>query len=147
MVRFSRHKTIYGVKLAHQFDILVITCHTKNLEAPFEVLLTEEYIMSGDRITARVAPENRQILELGTTLSGASSLNQFIVKAALDKAHALIAAQESLNISSVAADAFFTAMINPTKPNEHLINATKAYMESDKGNGEFNFPITRQEKA
>lgn len=103
--------------------------------------------MSGDRITARVAPENRHILELGMSLAGANSLNQFIVMAALDKAQALIAAQESLKISSVAAEAFFDAMLEPPAPNDELKQAAQAYTEANQGHGEFSFPITRQEKA
>jgi uncharacterized protein (DUF1778 family) len=109
--------------------------------------LKEANIMSTDRITARVAPENRQVLELGTTLAGASSLNQFIVMAALDKARALIAAQEALTISSTAADAFFEAMINPPEPNDSLKQAAAIYSEADKGNGEFSFSVTKQEKT
>lgn len=103
--------------------------------------------MSSDRITARVAPENRQLLELGMTLAGASSLNQFIVMAAIDKAQALIAAQESLNISSAAAETFFDAMLNPPAPNNALKHAAQVYKEASQGNGEFSFSITRQEKA
>lgn len=125
----------------------MVVCHTQSLKGPSRILLEEVNIMSSDRITARVAPENRQILELGTALAGAASLNQFIVMAALDKARALIAAQESLNISSTAADTFFDAMLNPPVPNDTLKQAAAAYMGADKGNGEFSFPVTKQEKT
>jgi hypothetical protein len=98
-----------GTMLVPIFGITIIPCHTV-FEKAIRVLLKEANNMSGDRITARVAPE-------------------------------------SLNISSVAADAIFDAMLNPPAPNNTLKQAAQTYMGADKGNGEFSFPLTKQEKA
>ena len=40
--------------------------------------------MTRERITARVEPEKKHILELGASLAGASSLNQFVINAAIE---------------------------------------------------------------
>ena len=103
--------------------------------------------MSRERITTRVEADKKHILELGSALAGDSSLNQFIINAALEKAKELIASQESFNLDNQTANAFFDAMINPTEPNDYLKQAAKDYLSASNGNGEFNFPITRQEKA
>lgn len=102
--------------------------------------------MTRERITARVEPEKKHILELGSSLAGASSLNQFVITAALEKANELIAAQESFNLDNETANVFFNSMIEGAEPNEYLTTAVKEYRAASTDNGEYNIPIIRQEK-
>lgn len=81
-----------------------------------------------ERISARV-PEN--VYETLTRAAGlvGSTVNQFLVQSALERAQAVIEKQHILRLSSESAILFFEAIENPPSPNEKLKAAFRAHKE------------------
>jgi len=52
-----------------------------------------------------------------------SSLNQFLVQSALDKANDILERERVINLSTMAAEAFFGLIENPPDPNDCLKEA------------------------
>jgi uncharacterized protein (DUF1778 family) len=59
-----------------------------------------------------------------------STLNQFLVSAALEKANAILAEERTIKLSTTSADALFLMMENPPEANEYLKNAMQRRQES-----------------
>lgn len=79
-----------------------------------------------ERITARVSANIREQLIEAAAFSG-STLNQFLVQAAIEKAQAVIEKERNIRLSYKDAEFFFKALENPPDPNEKLKNAVKKY--------------------
>ncbi|WP_051975292.1 DUF1778 domain-containing protein [Cupriavidus necator] len=100
-----------------------------------EVMTTQDR----GRITARLSAENQEVLQLAADLSG-STLNQFIVQAALRAAESVIDHQETLRVIKLTAEQsrrFLSMLDNPPAPNEALQRAMARYRKSkgeDTGN-------------
>jgi uncharacterized protein (DUF1778 family) len=79
-----------------------------------------------ERITARVPSSTRSIIERAAALYG-STINQFIVQAAVDRANEVIKDMEVIKLSAKASKIFMDALANPPKPNDELLEAVHAH--------------------
>lgn len=74
------------------------------------------------RVTARIPQQVRETLEQAANLSG-STLNQFIVSAALKEAQQVLESERVIDLSYQDADQVFALLENPPTPNEKLKTA------------------------
>ena len=72
-----------------------------------------------DRITARVPQHIKDDIQAAADLVG-SKLNDFIVQAALAKAHEIIERDSVVQLTMADAEIFFDAIDNPQDPNAKL---------------------------
>lgn len=72
-----------------------------------------------DRITARVPKHIKDDIQAAADLVG-SQLNDFIVQAALAKAHEIIERDSMVKLTLADAEVFFNAIDNPQDPNAKL---------------------------
>lgn len=82
---------------------------------------------SSPRITARVSAETQELLSKAAALVGISSINSFVLNAAIEKAKQIMADEELLSLSKEDAQLFIEALDRPAKPNRRLDKAFKAY--------------------
>jgi uncharacterized protein (DUF1778 family) len=75
------------------------------------------------RVTARLPVSALILLEEATVLAGLSSLEDFLVQAAMEKAQRLIAEQRVMELSQRDTEAFYQVLDNPPPPNQQLIAA------------------------
>jgi len=78
------------------------------------------------RITARVPLHVQETLETAASLVG-STVNQFVVQAALREAERIIEQERVIRLSADDARYFLEALDNPLPPNEKLISALQDY--------------------
>jgi uncharacterized protein (DUF1778 family) len=78
------------------------------------------------RISARVTPQVRNTLQQAADLTG-STLNQFLVQAALKEAEAVIERDRVIKLSQRDAELFFRLLDNPPPPNQALKDAVAEY--------------------
>ena len=93
---------------------------------------------SRGRITARLSAEKQEILQLAADLSG-STLNQFIVQAALRAAEQVIEQEEvirSIRLTMDESKRFFALLDEPPKPNEALQRAMARFRKNKIGNAD-----------
>lgn len=81
-----------------------------------------------ERISARVSENVYEILTKGAAMVG-STVNQFLVQSALERAQAVIEEQSIIRLSEESARRFFDAIENPPAPNEKLRAAFRAHEE------------------
>lgn len=82
-----------------------------------------------ERVSARIPAHTYQTLIRAAEISGAT-LNQFLVQAAIEKAHLIIEKDQTINLSIKSANVFFSAIENPPKPRKKLREAMKKYRDS-----------------
>jgi uncharacterized protein (DUF1778 family) len=82
-----------------------------------------------ERVSARIPIQAYQTLIHAAEISG-STLNQFLVQAAIEKAQMIIEKNKTINLSIKSSNVFYNAIENPPKPNKKLKDAMKAYRES-----------------
>jgi len=82
-----------------------------------------------ERITARTSVEIREKLIEAAAFSG-TSLNQFLVQAAIEKAQDIIERERLIKLSDEDTQVFFDALENPPEPNDKLKNAVERYKNS-----------------
>lgn len=63
----------------------------------------------------------------GAAVISGSTLNQFIIQSALEKANATLEQEHILQLTFKDAEVFFEALENPPKPNETLVRAAQEY--------------------
>jgi len=80
------------------------------------------------RVTARIPQQIKETLEQAAILSG-STLNQFIVGAALKEAQQLLEAERIIELSERDAEKVFSLLENPTAANERLKAAVAKHQE------------------
>ena len=80
------------------------------------------------RLMARTSIEIQEIIQRAANYSG-STLSQFLVDSAMEKAHKVIERTESLHLSMSGADALFSVLENPPKSNAKLSQAAKHYKD------------------
>jgi len=78
------------------------------------------------RITARVTPQIQELLTKAAAISGVSSINSFIVNAAVDKAREILEQERLLNLTQKDTMLFLDAINNPTE-SKKLKEAFKKY--------------------
>ncbi len=83
-----------------------------------------------ERITARISADTREKLIEAAAFSG-STLNQFLVQAAVEKAQEVLEKERVIHLSYKDAEIFFNALENPPKPNKKLTEAVKRYKNSE----------------
>jgi uncharacterized protein (DUF1778 family) len=81
-----------------------------------------------ERISARVSENVYQTLSRAAGLVG-STVNQFLVQSALERAQAVIAQESIIRLSAEASKCFFDAIENPPAPSEKLKAAFRAHKE------------------
>jgi uncharacterized protein (DUF1778 family) len=72
-----------------------------------------------ERISARVSENVYQTLHRAADLLG-STVNQFLVQSALERAQAVIKEESIIYLSGESAKSFFDAIENPPAPNQKL---------------------------
>jgi uncharacterized protein (DUF1778 family) len=81
-----------------------------------------------ERISARVDEQVYATLTRAAALVG-STVNQFLVQSALERAQAVIEEENIIRLSAESARRFFDAIENPPTPNEKLLAALRAHRE------------------
>jgi len=81
------------------------------------------------RVSARVPSHVVDILTQAAELNG-STLNQFLVQSALEKAEKVIERERFISMTARSATAFFNALEDPPEPNRKLKQVVLAYKES-----------------
>lgn len=79
------------------------------------------------RITARVSLETQALLSKAAAASGISSINSFVLSAAIEKAQKIMEREESLHLSKQDATLFFEALDRPTTLHKKLQKAHDSY--------------------
>ncbi len=81
-----------------------------------------------ERISARVPENVHALLERAANLLG-STMNQFVVQAAVDRARKVIEDENIIRLTGDSSRLFFEALETPPPPNEKLLAAVKAHKE------------------
>lgn len=81
------------------------------------------------RITARVDFDTQELLSQAAAIAGMSSINSFVLSAAVEKAKTIMERERSLKLSQKDATALMSALDQPAKPNDKLQQATLRYMD------------------
>lgn len=81
------------------------------------------------RITTRVDEDTQALLSEAAAIAGISSINSFVLNAAIEKAKTLINDQHTLKLSVNDAKLLLDALDNTPEPNVHLMNAVKKYQQ------------------
>jgi uncharacterized protein (DUF1778 family) len=84
--------------------------------------------VKGDRLEARVTPEQKQLIVRAAALRG-SSVTEFIVASAQEAAAEAIRNSEILALRDEARDAFVHAILHPPRPNEAARKAMRRYRQ------------------
>ena len=82
----------------------------------------KEHESANDRITARVPHATRSVIERAAAIYG-TTINQFIVQAAVERANEVLQSTEAINLSARDATIFLNALAKPPRPNEILLEA------------------------
>lgn len=72
------------------------------------------------RITARIDVQTQDLLKEAAQLAGISSINSFVLQAALKEAKAIIAQEQTIKLSQEASLRLIDALNNPPEPNQKL---------------------------
>ena len=86
--------------------------------------------IKSERVVSRVAPASKVILEQAATLSGYTSLNQFMVQSALREARQIIEENQQIVLTAEDTKKFLDALENPPEPNKFLIEAVKLHSKN-----------------
>lgn len=81
------------------------------------------------RLVARTSTEIQEIIQRAADYSG-TTLSQFLIESAMEKARNVIERTESLHLSMAGADALCAALENPPKANTKLLKAVKHYKDT-----------------
>jgi|TARA_B100000745_G_scaffold174650_1_gene114402 uncharacterized protein (DUF1778 family) len=79
------------------------------------------------RITARVDAHTQDLLTQAAAIAGMSSINSFVLSAAIEKAKQVIEREQALKLSQADAELLMEALDQPPTPNEKLQAASKRY--------------------
>lgn len=79
------------------------------------------------RITARVDTDTQDLLAQAAAIAGMSSLNSFVLNAAIEKAKKIIDRERSLKLSRRDALMLAEALDTPPTPNIRLQKASQRY--------------------
>jgi len=79
------------------------------------------------RITARVSEDTQALLSKAAALTGISSINSFVLSAAIEKATKIMEREETLALSKQDALLFVEALDKPAEANKKLSEAFESY--------------------
>ncbi len=80
-------------------------------------------ITSAPRITARVDNDTQALLTQAAAISGMSSINSFVLSAAVEKAKHLIEQEQRIELTARDTKKLITALDKPARANERLARA------------------------
>ena len=80
------------------------------------------------RVSARISPSVYGTLSEASAIMG-STLNQFLVQAALEKAHAVIEHENKIKLSRKSAKHLLELIENPPKINHRLLKVMRKYKQ------------------
>lgn len=80
-------------------------------------------ISSAPRITARVDNDTQALLTQAAAISGMSSINSFVLSAAIEKAKHLIEQEQRIELTARDTKKLITILDKPASANEHLTRA------------------------
>lgn len=83
------------------------------------------------RITARVDVDTQDLLTKAAALTGMSSINSFVLNAAIEKAKQVIEREQTLKLSQADAILLMKALDNPAVANAKLKAAFERYERKD----------------
>lgn len=86
--------------------------------------------LSNQRITTRISPEMKILLEKALSLSGYTSLNSFIVQAAIAEAKRLIEQDMRIKLCQEDALDFINALEKPIEINDRFLRAARKHKET-----------------
>jgi uncharacterized protein (DUF1778 family) len=81
------------------------------------------------RITARVDIDTQELLSQAAAIAGMSSINSFVLSAAVEKAKQIIERERALKLSQRDAMMLMDALDEPAKPNARLQQAAARYKD------------------
>ncbi|MUK43597.1 DUF1778 domain-containing protein [Aliivibrio fischeri] len=81
------------------------------------------------RITARVDIDTQELLSQAAAIAGMSSINSFVLSAAVEKAKTIMERERALQLSQQDAMTLMTALDQSAKPNSKLQKAASRYMD------------------
>jgi len=81
-----------------------------------------------ERITARVPENVHALLTRASTILG-STVNQFLVQAAIERAKQVVEEENVIRLSGNSTELFFETLDNPPAPNAKLLAAAQAHKE------------------
>ncbi len=81
------------------------------------------------RVSARVSPKVYDALAQAADLTG-STLNQFLVQSAYEKAQEVIEKERFIKMTAKSAAVFFDTLEQPPAPNKKLRSAVRSYKET-----------------
>jgi uncharacterized protein (DUF1778 family) len=81
------------------------------------------------RITARVDLETQQLLSQAAAAMGMTSMNAFVLNAAIEKAKLILLQEQALSLSFRDAQTLVNALDAPAQTHERLQKAAKRYDE------------------
>ena len=84
-------------------------------------------IATSPRITARVDSDTRELLSKAATLSGISSINSFVLNAAIEKAKSVIERENILKLSNHDANTLLNILDSEVISNPKLQEAFRNY--------------------
>ncbi len=79
------------------------------------------------RFDTRLSKEQKTFFERAASIGGYRSLTDFVILTVQEKAKQIIKEKEAILASEKDSEVFFDAIMNPPKPNNHLIAAFEAY--------------------
>jgi len=79
------------------------------------------------RITARVSEDTQALLSKAAALTGISSINSFVLSAAIEKATKIMEKEETLTLSKQDSLLFIEALDKPAVSNKKLSEAFESY--------------------
>lgn len=82
------------------------------------------------RITARVDLDTQALLLQAAAITGMTSLNAFVLNAAIEKAKTVLLQEQALTLSVQDAQTLVNALDAPPKVNERLKAAAQRYQQS-----------------
>lgn len=92
-----------------------------------KIMATTNIKSESVRLETRLTKEQKNLFIRATRIGGYSSLTDFIIKTAREKADKIIAESEQILASKRDSEIFYDAITNPPKPNKELKQAVKEY--------------------
>ena len=83
------------------------------------------------RITARVDIDTQELLSQAAAIAGMSSINSFVLSAAVEKAKKIMERERSLQLSQQDVMTLMNALDQPAKSNNKLQQAASRHMDKN----------------
>jgi len=81
------------------------------------------------RITARVDSDTQELLSQASAIAGISSINSFVLSAAVEKARKILQSEQTLKLNQQDAIQMVNALDEPAKINRRLQLAASRYKD------------------